>query len=118
MYREWPFFEMLLSNMDMVLAKSDIAIASRYANWWRTPRCARRSSRASAPSCWRSAASARCSNPTRLARNIKNRLPYLDPLNHVHAADERERGIHLIKRHRGNWQATRRRCARRSRLRA
>src|SRR5271169_1473897 len=31
MYREWPFFQMVLSNMDMVLAKSDIAIASRYA---------------------------------------------------------------------------------------
>jgi phosphoenolpyruvate carboxylase len=31
MYREWPFFRMLLSNMDMLLAKSDIAIASRYA---------------------------------------------------------------------------------------
>ena len=31
MYCEWPFFEGLLSNMDMVLAKSDIAIASRYA---------------------------------------------------------------------------------------
>ena len=31
MYREWPFFQTLLSNMDMVLAKSNIAIASRYA---------------------------------------------------------------------------------------
>ena len=31
MYRDWPFFQMLLSNMDMVLAKSDVAIASRYA---------------------------------------------------------------------------------------
>lgn len=31
MCREWPFFEALLSNMDMVLAKSNIAIASRYA---------------------------------------------------------------------------------------
>src|SRR5207237_6798647 len=31
MYRDWPFFQMLLSNMDMVLAKSDIGIASRYA---------------------------------------------------------------------------------------
>jgi hypothetical protein len=29
LYREWPFFRMLLSNMDMVLAKSSIAIASR-----------------------------------------------------------------------------------------
>jgi Phosphoenolpyruvate carboxylase len=31
MYHEWPFFQTTLSNMDMVLAKSDIAIASRYA---------------------------------------------------------------------------------------
>src|SRR5437879_12190056 len=31
MYRELPFFQTLLSNMDMVLAKSNIAIASRYA---------------------------------------------------------------------------------------
>ena len=31
MYRNWPFFQTLLSNMDMVLAKSDIHIASRYA---------------------------------------------------------------------------------------
>ena len=31
MYRKWPFFHALLSNMDMVLAKSDIEIASRYA---------------------------------------------------------------------------------------
>ena len=31
MHRDWPFFRALLSNMDMVLAKSDIAIASRYA---------------------------------------------------------------------------------------
>jgi phosphoenolpyruvate carboxylase len=31
MYRTWPFFQALLSNMDMLLAKSDIHIASRYA---------------------------------------------------------------------------------------
>jgi len=31
MYRDWPFFTTMLSNMDMVLAKSDSAIASCYA---------------------------------------------------------------------------------------
>ena len=31
MYGRWPFFRTLLSNMDMVLAKSSLAIASRYA---------------------------------------------------------------------------------------
>ncbi len=31
MLRAWPFFTSLLSNMDMVLAKTDLAIASRYA---------------------------------------------------------------------------------------
>jgi hypothetical protein len=29
--RQWPFFATLLSNMDMVLAKTDLPIASRYA---------------------------------------------------------------------------------------
>ncbi|HNL41512.1 MAG TPA: phosphoenolpyruvate carboxylase, partial [Ottowia sp.] len=31
MHREWPFFRTLLSNLDMVLAKSDLALGSRYS---------------------------------------------------------------------------------------
>ncbi|MGI4982320.1 MAG: phosphoenolpyruvate carboxylase, partial [Janthinobacterium lividum] len=32
MYRDWPFFANLLSNMDMVLAKTDLALGARYAS--------------------------------------------------------------------------------------
>jgi phosphoenolpyruvate carboxylase len=91
---------MLLSNMDMVLAKSDIAIASRYAELvsdselrnrvfsqlraeWQTvvdalPRIMGQQSLLEG-------------NPL-LARSIRNRFPYLDPLNHMQ--------IELLKRYR------------------
>jgi phosphoenolpyruvate carboxylase len=101
MYREWPFFQMLLSNMDMVLAKSDIAIASRYAELVSDPGLRERIfSRLRAE--WQGSIEALLaimgqnqlleSNPL-LARSIRNRFPYLDPLNHMQ--------IELLKRYRG-----------------
>jgi len=100
MYREWSFFQTLLSNMDMVLAKSNIAIASRYAELVEDTELRE----AIFP---RLRAEWHCTidmllaitgqqalldqNPL-LARSIKNRFPYLDPLNHVQ--------IELLKRHR------------------
>jgi phosphoenolpyruvate carboxylase len=91
MYKAWPFFRALLSNMDMVLSKSDLAIASRYAGlvedealraaifgrikqeWELTVRHLL-------------AISGRdqllADNPL-LARSLRNRLPYMDPLNHL-----------------------------------
>ena len=102
MYRQWPFFRTLLSNMDMVLAKSSIAIASRYAQL--VPDVALREaifSRISAE--WRSSIDALLaimeqdkllqSNPL-LDRSIRNRFPYLDPLNHVQ--------VELLKLHRAH----------------
>ena len=100
MAREWSFFRTLLSNMDMVLAKSDIAIASRYRTWSKTRHCARRSLPAFATST--SAPNRLCStilqqrsllerNPA-LARTIRDRFPYIDPLNHVQ--------LELLKRYR------------------
>ena len=100
MYREWPFFEMLLSNMDMVLAKSDIAIASRYAELVEDV-ALREAVFTRLRAEWKDSIEALFevmqqealldSNPL-LARSIRNRFPYLDPLNHVQ--------IELLKRHR------------------
>jgi len=100
MQRGWPFWRSVLSNMDMVLAKTDLAIASRYAElvpdarlradvfgriaaeWHRTRR-------------WLGEITGDpellADNPT-LARSIRNRFPYLDPLNHLQ--------IELLRRYR------------------
>jgi phosphoenolpyruvate carboxylase len=100
MYRDWPFFQMLLSNMDMVLAKSDIAIASRYAEMVSDGEL-RNSVFSRLRAEWQSTIDALLrimgqerlleSNPL-LARSIRNRFPYLDPLNHMQ--------IELLKRYR------------------
>jgi phosphoenolpyruvate carboxylase len=91
MAQDWPFFRTLLSNMDMVLAKSSIAIASRYAEL--VPDVALRDAifgRISEE--WHLSiamllditgkAKLLQDNPL-LDRSIRNRFPYLDPLNHV-----------------------------------
>ncbi len=91
MYREWPFFRMLLSNMEMVLAKSNIGIASRYAEL--VPDQALREEifgRIRAE--WADAIEALLAitkqaellqdNPI-LDRSLRMRVPYLDPLNHI-----------------------------------
>jgi phosphoenolpyruvate carboxylase len=100
LYREWPFFRTLLSNMDMVLAKSSIAIASRYAEL--VPDVALRESIfARIRREWQTSIDMLLeimgqqrllqSNPF-LERSIRNRFPYLDPLNHVQ--------VELLKEHR------------------
>ena len=114
MHLEWPFFATLLSNMDMVLAKTDLAIASRYAalvsdealreQIFPRLRAEHRSTVQNLLSITRAERLLQ-SNPL-LARSIRNRFPYLDPLNHIQVEllrryragdrdDRTKRGIHL-----------------------
>ncbi len=100
MYRDWPFFTTMLSNMDMVLAKSDIAIASRYAELVSDP-ALREAIFGRLRAEWDESMRALLAiteqktvlehNPL-LARSIRNRFPYIDPLNHIQ--------IELLRRHR------------------
>ena len=100
MYGEWPFFQTTLSNIDMVLAKSDIAIASRYAELV-PERELRDEIFQQLRSEWQTSIDMLLAitgqqallehNPL-LARSIRNRFPYIDPLNHVQ--------IELLKRYR------------------
>lgn len=100
MYAKWPLMQTLLSNMDMVLAKTDLGIASRYAElvtdvslreqifsriqeeWQRSVK-------------WLFQITGHSElledNPT-LARSIQIRTPYIDPLNHLQ--------IELLRRYR------------------
>ncbi|HST93376.1 MAG TPA: phosphoenolpyruvate carboxylase, partial [Microvirga sp.] len=100
MYREWPFFQALLSNMDMVLAKSNIAIASRYARLVEDadlrdaifPRIRQEWEDSIARLLAIMGQQSLLDGNPLLARSIRNRFPYLDPLNHLQ--------IELLKRHR------------------
>ncbi len=100
MFREWPFFATLLSNMDMVLAKTDLAVASRYAELVGDrklrnaifKRIVEEHERTIACLTVITGAKERLATNPLLARSIKNRFAYLDPLNHLQ--------VELIKRHR------------------
>ena len=104
MYDGWPFFRALLSNLDMVLAKSDLGIAGRYADLV-PERALGAAVFQSIEKEWHAAraqlfaitgaAEFLADNPT-LARSIRNRFAYLDPLNHIQ--------VELLRRYRGGDQ--------------
>jgi phosphoenolpyruvate carboxylase len=104
MYRGWPFFRALLSNMDMVLAKTDLSLARRYAalstdrdlaarifltletEWTRTVEALN----------YIVETRQRLADNPALARSIRHRFPYIAPLNHLQ--------VELIRRWRGGAQ--------------
>ncbi|MCS0493791.1 phosphoenolpyruvate carboxylase [Ancylobacter sp. MQZ15Z-1] len=102
MYREWPFFRTQLSNMDMVLSKSSIAIASRYAQLVEDVELResifgriRTEHQAAIDALLSISEQPRLlgSNPL-LDRSIRARFPYIDPLNHVQ--------VGLLRKYRAN----------------
>jgi phosphoenolpyruvate carboxylase len=114
MARQWPFFATLLSNIDMVLAKTDMGVAQRYAELVADAKLRHKVLKALQRE-WQLTtdmltaitgnAERLADNPT-LKRSIRARFPYIDPLNHLQIellhrfregqTDERtKRGIHL-----------------------
>ena len=114
MYKEWPFFRTLLSNIDMVLAKSDLALGSRYAELVPDGRLRKKIFKAIETE-WQRTVEAlgqitgekhRLAGNPGLARSMKHRFPYIDPLHHLQlelirryrlgqAGEKVQRGIHL-----------------------
>jgi len=100
MLQAWPFFQTTLDNLEMVLAKSDMDIAERYAglvedktlahsifgrirdDWKRTTECLLEVT----------GQSRRLEKHPALDSSIRLRLPYIEPLNLLQ--------VELLKRHR------------------
>ncbi|CAB3869982.1 phosphoenolpyruvate carboxylase [Achromobacter anxifer] len=99
MARDWPAFRTLLSNMEMVLAKSDLAIAARYAQLVPQRGVRERIFGAISAEHGRTLAMLKlltqrellADNPT-LQASLRERFAYIDPLNYLQ--------IDLIRRHR------------------
>ncbi len=114
MVKEWPFFRTLLSNMNMVLAKSDLALASRYSELVPDAKLRKRIFGAIEAEWHRTVGALALitgekhllADNASLQRSIRHRFPYIDPLHHLQVelvrryragqADERvQRGIHI-----------------------
>jgi phosphoenolpyruvate carboxylase len=114
MWLQWPFFRAMLSNLEMLLAKADLSVAVRYKEL--VPDAALADEifgriRGELDLTVRAFFTITTNegflagNPA-LARSIRNRFPYLDPLNHLQvellkryragdSAEKVHRGIHL-----------------------
>jgi phosphoenolpyruvate carboxylase len=91
LHERWPFFRTVLSNMGMVLAKTDLDLAARYAELVPDEDLRARVFDQITAEHERSIRMLRlitgdeellADNPS-LARSIRNRFPYLEPLHHL-----------------------------------
>ncbi len=114
MAHDWPFFAALLSNMEMVLTKTDLSIASRYAELVTDENLRTKIFNEITVEYQRTLEAIRLitgdetllADSPALAKSIKRRMPYLDPLNHHQitllrrfragdTAERTKRAIHL-----------------------
>jgi len=91
MYAEWPFFRTLLSNMDMVLAKTDVRLARRYAELV-ADHTLRQQVFSKIESEWHqttdvlvliTGATGRLHDNTPMQLSLRYRFPYIDTLHHL-----------------------------------
>lgn len=101
LYRRWPFFRTVLSNMAQVLAKSDMGLAARYSELVEDKELRARVFDKIVTEHTRTIEMYKlitgqddllADNPA-LARSVFNRFPYLEPLNHLQ--------VELLRRYRG-----------------
>ena len=100
MYTEWPFFSVLLDNIQMALSKSDIGIAKDYAQLVQNKEAAK-DIIADIETEYNSTVSKLLeivgsdellAENTKLSLSLKRRQPYLDPLNYIQ--------VMLLQKHR------------------
>ncbi|MGY1591226.1 phosphoenolpyruvate carboxylase [Geodermatophilus sp. SYSU D00708] len=101
LHERWPFFRTMLSNMGMVLAKTDLGLAARYAELVPDEELRHRVFDQVTAEHERSCRMLLAitgddhllaDNPS-LARSIRNRFPYLEPLHHLQ--------VEMLRRRRG-----------------
>jgi phosphoenolpyruvate carboxylase len=101
LHQRWPFFRTVLSNMGMVLAKTDLDLAARYAGLVPDAELRHRVFDVIVAEHERTCRmllavtgddGLLADNPS-LARSIRNRFPYLEPLHHLQ--------VEMLRRRRG-----------------
>ncbi|HET6151115.1 MAG TPA: phosphoenolpyruvate carboxylase [Polyangia bacterium] len=115
MYARWPFFRTVVDKLDMVLAKTDMGIAARYARLVADRklrnaifgRIQREHEDTLKAFFTITGTKTLLQNNLTLARSLRNRIPYIDPLNHLQVEllrrlragrgerDQLRRAIHL-----------------------